>query len=237
MHVRASAGDGEYFDAAMRAPLLKRIAEETGGRFFTPANAASLPEAISYSGRGVTVVEERELWDMPVAAHAAARPDRRRVGLPARAGAGVTRRHRRAAESGERVSAASACSALIVGLVLCCVLCAAPAAARRTPTCSSSPASPATRSTRRSSTKWATAFIDAAKKKDGVARRQHHLSRRAPELDPARIKARSTRENVDEGVRRSRRARQAERRGRRPADRPRQLRRHDGGVQPARART
>ena len=65
MHVRVSAGDAEYFDAGMRAPLLKRIAEETGGRFFTPANAASLPEAISYSGRGVTVVEERELWDMP----------------------------------------------------------------------------------------------------------------------------------------------------------------------------
>ena len=50
---------------AMRAPLLQRIAEETGGRFFTPADAAALPEAISYSGRGVTVVEERELWDMP----------------------------------------------------------------------------------------------------------------------------------------------------------------------------
>jgi uncharacterized membrane protein len=65
MHVRVSAGDAEYFDAAMRAPLLKRIAEDTGGRFFTPANAATLPEAISYSGRGVTVVEERELWDMP----------------------------------------------------------------------------------------------------------------------------------------------------------------------------
>ena len=48
------------------APLLKRIAEETGGRFFTPSNAAALPEAISYSGRGVTVVEERDLWDMPV---------------------------------------------------------------------------------------------------------------------------------------------------------------------------
>ena len=65
MHVRVSAGDAEYFDAAMRAPLLKRIAEDTGGRFFTPATVASLPEAISYSGRGVTVVEERELWDMP----------------------------------------------------------------------------------------------------------------------------------------------------------------------------
>ena len=65
MHVRVSAGDAEYFDAAMRAPLLQRIADETGGRFFTPADAASLPEAISYSGRGVTVVEERDLWDMP----------------------------------------------------------------------------------------------------------------------------------------------------------------------------
>ncbi len=50
----------------MRAPLLKRIADDTGGRFFTTANAALLPEAISYSGRGVTVVEERELWDMPI---------------------------------------------------------------------------------------------------------------------------------------------------------------------------
>ena len=37
MHSRASAGDSEYFDAAMRSPLLKRMAEETGGRFFTPA--------------------------------------------------------------------------------------------------------------------------------------------------------------------------------------------------------
>ena len=66
VHVRAAAGDAEYFDAAMRAPLMKRIAEETGGRFFTAENAAALPEAISFSGRGVTVVEERDLWDMPV---------------------------------------------------------------------------------------------------------------------------------------------------------------------------
>ena len=71
----------------MRAPLLKRIAEETGGRFFTPANAASLPEAISYSGRGVTVVEERELWDMPALfCSLLIGADRRRVGLPARRG-------------------------------------------------------------------------------------------------------------------------------------------------------
>jgi hypothetical protein len=66
MHTRASAGDSEYFDAAMRSSLLNRIAEETGGRFFTPSTAGALPEAINYSGRGVTVVEERDLWDMPI---------------------------------------------------------------------------------------------------------------------------------------------------------------------------
>jgi uncharacterized membrane protein len=66
MHARAATGDSEYFDAAMRSSLLTRVAEETGGHFFTPATASALPEAISYSGRGVTVVEERDLWDMPI---------------------------------------------------------------------------------------------------------------------------------------------------------------------------
>jgi uncharacterized membrane protein len=66
VHVRVSAGDAEYFDAAMRGSLLRRIADDTGGRFFTPANVAALPEAVTYTGRGVTVVEERDLWDMPI---------------------------------------------------------------------------------------------------------------------------------------------------------------------------
>src|SRR5258707_187893 len=58
MHVRVSAGDAEYFDARMRAPLMKRIAEDTRGRLFTPPTAASLPQGISYSRRGVAVVQE-----------------------------------------------------------------------------------------------------------------------------------------------------------------------------------
>jgi uncharacterized membrane protein len=66
LHVRASAGDAEYFDAAMRGSLLRRIADETGGHFFTTSTAAQLPEAVTYTGRGVTVVEERDLWDMPI---------------------------------------------------------------------------------------------------------------------------------------------------------------------------
>ncbi len=56
----------EYFDAGMRAPLLRRIAEEAGGRFYTPDTVGTLPEDINYVGGGVTVIEERELWDMPV---------------------------------------------------------------------------------------------------------------------------------------------------------------------------
>jgi len=64
--VQVAPSDAEYFDAAMRAPLLRRLAEETGGRFFRTDETDELAEAISYSGRGITVVEEKELWDMPV---------------------------------------------------------------------------------------------------------------------------------------------------------------------------
>ena len=49
----------------MRAPLLRRIAEDTGGQFYTADTVAALPEDIAYTGAGVTVVEELDLWDMP----------------------------------------------------------------------------------------------------------------------------------------------------------------------------
>ena len=65
-HVRAAPGDAEYFDATMHAPLLQRIAKETGGRFYKSDAMTALPEDLKYSGRGVTTVEERELWHMPI---------------------------------------------------------------------------------------------------------------------------------------------------------------------------
>ena len=64
--VVAGPSVAEYFDAGMRAPLLRRLAEETGGKFYTAKDTATLAEAISYSGRGVTIVDERDLWDMPI---------------------------------------------------------------------------------------------------------------------------------------------------------------------------
>lgn len=64
--VRVGPGEDEFFDAARRAALLERIAEETGGRAYTPENVASLAEDIQYAGAGVTMIEERDLWDMPL---------------------------------------------------------------------------------------------------------------------------------------------------------------------------
>ena len=56
----------EYFGSELNRPLLERIARETGGRFYTPASVSSLPEDLSITGRGSTVVEVRDLWDMPI---------------------------------------------------------------------------------------------------------------------------------------------------------------------------
>jgi hypothetical protein len=64
--IQATPLSTEYFDAEMHAPLLKRIADETGGRFYTPATVKSLPEDVSYTQSGAAVVEEKDLWDMPV---------------------------------------------------------------------------------------------------------------------------------------------------------------------------
>ncbi len=64
-YVRVADLNTEYFDAEMRAPLLKRIATETGGRFYTPATASTLAEDVALSKHGVTVVNQMDLWDMP----------------------------------------------------------------------------------------------------------------------------------------------------------------------------
>jgi uncharacterized membrane protein len=65
-YLRAGPSDAEYFDATMHEPPLRRIADETGGKFYTPDNVAGMAEDVRYAGRGVTSVEERELWNMPI---------------------------------------------------------------------------------------------------------------------------------------------------------------------------
>ena len=63
-----ASGDltNEYFGAEMRAPLLRRIADETGGRFYTTDNVADLAKDIVFTDVGNTVVDRKDLWDMPI---------------------------------------------------------------------------------------------------------------------------------------------------------------------------
>lgn len=56
----------EYFGAEMRAPLLRRIADETGGRFYTADKVADLAKDIVFTDVGNTVVDRKDLWDMPI---------------------------------------------------------------------------------------------------------------------------------------------------------------------------
>jgi len=65
-YVEAGDVGAEYFGAALQAGTLHRIAEETGGRYYTPETLRTLPEDVSFTESGATVVEYRDLWDMPV---------------------------------------------------------------------------------------------------------------------------------------------------------------------------
>jgi hypothetical protein len=65
-YVRAGTGDGEFFNPTLHATDLRRIATETGGKYYTPSTAGTLAEDVRYAGRGVTSLEERELWNMPI---------------------------------------------------------------------------------------------------------------------------------------------------------------------------
>lgn len=65
-YLRVADLNTEYFDAEMRAPLLQRMAKETGGKFYTPETASTLPDDVALSKHGVTVVNQMDLWDMPI---------------------------------------------------------------------------------------------------------------------------------------------------------------------------
>ncbi|MCA0374150.1 MAG: hypothetical protein LCH84_00680 [Gemmatimonadetes bacterium] len=52
--------------AELRRPLLERIADETGGRYYPIADAAKLADDAVYTNAGVTVREAKDLWDMPI---------------------------------------------------------------------------------------------------------------------------------------------------------------------------
>jgi len=65
-YLHTAPSDAEYYSSARRTSLLRRIADETGGQFYTPETVSTLPEDITITGAGVTLVEEHDLWDMPI---------------------------------------------------------------------------------------------------------------------------------------------------------------------------
>jgi uncharacterized membrane protein len=65
-HLQAGDLGAEYFGAALQEATLRRVAEETGGRYYTPSTLRTLAEDVTFTESGATVVEYRDLWDMPV---------------------------------------------------------------------------------------------------------------------------------------------------------------------------
>ena len=64
--VRVAPGTEEFRDPRQHRTLLERVADETGGRYYTPETVDQLPEDLRFTGGGVTVTEEHDLWDMPI---------------------------------------------------------------------------------------------------------------------------------------------------------------------------
>lgn len=62
---RRENGVAENFHREQNRPLLEKLADETGGRYYKPANAKQLAQEISYSEAGITGREMKELWNMP----------------------------------------------------------------------------------------------------------------------------------------------------------------------------
>jgi uncharacterized membrane protein len=63
---RREDGVAESFHTSQNRELLEKLSQQTGGRYYTPAQASKLSDEISYSEAGITTRETRDLWDMPI---------------------------------------------------------------------------------------------------------------------------------------------------------------------------
>ncbi len=62
---RREDGRAEYFHREQNKDLLTKLAEQTGGRYYSPGDAKALTREISFSEAGITGREIKEIWDMP----------------------------------------------------------------------------------------------------------------------------------------------------------------------------
>jgi uncharacterized membrane protein len=59
-------GVAENFHTEQNRELLERLATQTGGQYWKPADLGKLPSAIPFSEAGVTMRETKDLWDLPL---------------------------------------------------------------------------------------------------------------------------------------------------------------------------
>ncbi len=59
-------GVAENFHTEQNRDLLERLATQTGGQYWKPADLAKLPASIPFSQAGVTMRETKDLWDLPL---------------------------------------------------------------------------------------------------------------------------------------------------------------------------
>ena len=65
-HFRREDGVAENFRPEQNRELLEKLAEQTGGRYWTFDEVSGLPDEIRFSQAGITSREIMDLWDMPV---------------------------------------------------------------------------------------------------------------------------------------------------------------------------
>ena len=65
-HFRRNDGIVEHFGTAQNRPLLQRIADSTGGRYWQLNQLDELPEAMRYSKAGIVERQTLDLWNLPV---------------------------------------------------------------------------------------------------------------------------------------------------------------------------
>jgi len=62
---RRENGVAESFHREQNKQLLEKLAEETGGKYYTPRDAYRINQEITYSEAGITAHEMKDLWNMP----------------------------------------------------------------------------------------------------------------------------------------------------------------------------
>lgn len=66
MTFRRQDGAAENFHREQNKDLLQKLADQTGGHYYSSRDAKKLPNEISFSEAGITARENKDLWNMPV---------------------------------------------------------------------------------------------------------------------------------------------------------------------------